>query len=408
MGRSLFENIYRLRAIIESTIDGIITISSRGIIETINSSGASLFGYSKDELIGNNVSMLMPNPHNSKHDNYISRYEETGNAKIIGIGREVLGKKKDGTLFPVRLAVNEVKLADRTIYAGIIHDLTEINKVKEDLIQANLLLEEKVEARTRELESAVNRLLSANKKLAKREQEVQIALEKERELSELKSRFVSMASHEFKTPLSTIKSSAILISKYTTTEKNDNRLKHIERIKSAVDNLTGILNDFLSLSKLEEGRQDLNIQKTDLGKVCEVVKEDVKTILKPGQEIILHCVNIEQDVFTDQRILKNILFNLLSNAIKYSDPGKNINCEMEVFNSHFRISIQDEGIGIPEKEQKYLFTRFFRASNADSIQGTGLGLNIVKSYVKMLKGDINFESKENKGSTFTLKIPRIR
>ena len=394
-----------MQAIIESTIDGIITIDSNGIIETINSAGAKLFQYTKEELIGKSINTLMPHPHNSRHDEYIKKYESGGKAKIIGIGREVLGLRKDGSLFPFRLAVNEVKLSDRTIYTGVLHDLSEMNKVKEDLIQVNLLLEEKVEHRTRELESAINKLLASNSKLAKREQEIKLALEKERELSELKSRFVSMASHEFRTPLSTIKSSASLISKYKTTELEGKRNKHIERIKSAVNNMTGILNDVLSLSKLEEGRQDITIQRINLPDICNVIRDEVRGLLKPGQIIKQSLQGDQNHIYTDLRILKNILFNLISNAIKYSGSGDHIYCDFTIFADQCKISIKDEGIGIPLNEQKYLFTRFFRASNADAIQGTGLGLNIVKSYVKLLSGDITFSSEQNRGSTFIITIP---
>ena len=347
--------------------------------------------------------MLMPDPYKSEHDGYMSRYQKTKQARIIGIGREVEGITKSGRIFPLRLAVSEVILNDRVIFTGIIHDLSEIKKTQEKLRQANKSLEAKVEERTVELEALINNLLQTNKKLERSELELTEALNKEMELNELKSRFVSMASHEFRTPLSTIMSSVALISKYEKGDQQDKRLKHVERIKSAVVNLTGILNDFLSLSKIEEGKVEIKKQNLDINTLCESVGEEVKGMLKPGQ-ILHHIVNGEEKpINSDERILKNILFNLVSNAIKYSE--KQIDCVLEYGENRFHIHVRDRGMGIPEQEQDLLFERFFRATNVENIQGTGLGLNIVKRYVSLLHGEISFSSKEGEGSTFSVSLP---
>jgi len=239
-----------LKAIIETAIDGIITIDDRGRVESVNAAAAKQFGFAVEEIVGNNVKMLMPEPYHSEHDGYLHRYNTTKEPRIIGTGREVIGQRKDKSQFPFSLAVSEVILNDRVIFAGIIHDLSDVKRAEKDLIKLNEKLEEKVEERTNELEKVVNKLLKTNTKLETSEKELNLALAKEKELSELKSRFVSMASHEFRTPLSTIMSSASLISKYTEEAQNEKRQKHVNRIKSAVINLTGILNDFLSLSKI--------------------------------------------------------------------------------------------------------------------------------------------------------------
>ncbi len=393
----------RLKAVIDTAIDGIITIDNRGRIETINRSALHLFEYDESECIGNNISMLMPDPYKSEHDGYMSRYQKTKEPRIIGIGREVKGITKSGRIFPLRLAVSEVILNDRVIFTGIIHDLSEIKKTQEKLRQANKSLEAKVEERTVELEALINNLLQTNKKLERSELELTEALNKEMELNELKSRFVSMASHEFRTPLSTIMSSVALISKYEKGDQQDKRLKHVERIKSAVVNLTGILNDFLSLSKIEEGKVEIKKQNLDINTLCESVGEEVKGMLKPGQ-ILHHIVNGEEKpINSDERILKNILFNLVSNAIKYSE--KQIDCVLEYDENRFHIHVRDRGMGIPEQDQDLLFERFFRATNVENIQGTGLGLNIVKRYVSLLHGEISFSSKEGEGSTFSVSLP---
>ena len=383
--------------------DGIITIDDRGRIETINQSALALFEYTERELIGENISILMPEPYSSEHDDYLTNYHRTRQPKIIGVGREVRGKKKSGKVFPLRLAVSEVILNDRIIFTGIVHDLSEIKKTQEELKRANEELEEKVEERTLELETLINDLLQTNRKLERSELELSEALNKEIQLNELKSRFVSMASHEFRTPLSTIMSSVSLIAKYTESEQNDKRLKHVNRIKSAVVNLTGILNDFLSLSKIEEGKIEIKKQSIDLEALCETVAEEVKSLLKTNQ-IIEHKITGEARNFeSDERILKNIMFNLVSNAIKYSDDR--IDCLIEYKEKAVVFSVSDKGIGIPEKEQALLFDRFFRASNVEMIQGTGLGLNIVKRYVQLLHGELNFKSNEGEGSTFIVALP---
>lgn len=395
----------RLEGIIDAAIDGIITIDSKGLIETINPSAATQFGYTPEEVFGQNISMLMPEPHRTAHDGYIGRYLETKKARIIGIGREVMGRKKDGSLFPFQLAVSEVILNDRVIFTGIIHNLSTVKEAEAQLVELNEALEKKVEQRTNELEQAINRLLETNKKLAEREKELHASLAKERELNELKSRFVSLASHEFRTPLSTIMSSASLIGRYTQTEQQAQRFKHINRIKSSVNNLTGILNDFLSLSKIEEGKVQISNTAVSLTDLSNLVIDEVKGLLKEGQYFDLQLPTSDLVIQTDQRILKNILFNITSNAIKYSPAHKSILFSVGQNGNEVIFTIKDQGIGIPMEEQKYLFERFFRASNVETIQGTGLGLSIVKRYIEMLNGAITFSSSADDGTTFQVSLP---
>lgn len=411
------EFVERLKSIIDTAIDGIITIDGKGTVETMNPSAAVLFGYEPEEVIGQNIKMLMPEPYHREHDGYLARYQKTKKAHIIGIGREVYGRTSKDEVFPMRLAVSEVMLNDRVLYTGIIHDLSDVKKAQREIIELNKQLEEKVEQRTYELEKVVNKLLATNKdlstevterkvveqKLIASEKDLTESLEKEKELNELKSRFVSMASHEFRTPLTTIMSSAALINRYGETEQQPNREKHVDRIKSAVVNLTGILNDFLSLSKLEEGVVLVNIQEVNLHELCELVLSEVKGLLKDGRKINHTVLNGTGSYNTDERILKNILFNLITNAIKYSK--EDINCVFSYEEKGLVLTIEDRGIGIPEEDQKHLFTRFFRAGNVSNIQGTGLGLNIVRRYVNLLKGAITFESKQEEGTTFIVTLP---
>lgn len=411
--------VIRLQAIFDDAVDGIIIIDSRGIIEEVNKSACVLFGYNEDELVKKSINMLMPQKEAVRHDGYLHNYQQSRIPKIIGIGREVTGKRKSGEEFPFWLAVNEVRLNDRTIYTGFIHDLSEIKNAERRLQMLNEELEKKVIARTYELENVVNQLLALNKQLEEeinikikiqqqlkdREAELEKSLLLERELGELKSRFVSMASHEFRTPLSTVLSSVSLIGRYTESDQQANREKHINRVKSTVAHLTAILNDFLSMNKLEEGRIQTIFEDFDPIELFHEVIEEMKTILKPNQQLInLHSTN-GMLVRSDRKIIKNTLINLISNAIKYSKEDGKINCNINVNEKVLDFSVSDEGIGIPDEDQKHLFDRFFRASNVTNIEGTGLGLNIVKKYLEMLDGDISFVSKLYIGTTFNVSIP---
>lgn len=258
------------------------------------------------------------------------------------------------------------------------------------------------------LDGEINQILVVEQNITQQKQaekDAKNALEKEKELSELKSRFVSMASHEFRTPLSTILSSSNLISKYQKEEQLEKREKHIKRIQSNVRSLTGILNDFLSISKLEEGKLAFHPSEVDLHRLLEELTEEMQEIARPGQHIELECRN-DIAINTDKEQLKNILINLISNAIKYSDEGNVIEIRCSSDKESVTIEVEDHGIGIPEKEQEKMFERFFRANNATNIQGTGLGLYIVRRYTEQLGGSISFRSEYEKGSTFTLRLPK--
>jgi signal transduction histidine kinase len=200
-------------------------------------------------------------------------------------------------------------------------------------------------------------------------------------------------------------SSASLIQKYKDKGDLDKVDKHVLRIKSSVNHLTSILNDFLSLGKLEEGKVEILKERIDIEEFLHDIHEDVRSFLKEGQTIHLHCNGAFKHIATDPRIIRNIMFNLLSNASKYSEVNKNIYLSCERDENKIVFAVKDEGIGIPKDDQKHLFDRFFRASNAGNIQGTGLGLNIVRRYVELLDGEITFTSEYGNGSTFIVEIP---
>ena len=393
------ENAALLVAIIQNAIDGIITIDDRGKIESINPAACKLFQYLPEEVIGNNVSMLMPPPDREQHDEYIHRYQRTGDPHIIGTGREVMGLKKDGSRFPFRLGVSEVQYSGRKIYTGFIHDLSREKEAEETLKEYAIHLEELVEERTESLKKSLTDLHAAK-------EEVSLSLEKEKELGQLKSRFVSMASHEFRTPLSAVQLSASLIDKYAQPFDNPNISKHVAKIKNSVANLTTILNDFLSLEKLEAGKVEPAFQEFDLVKLAEEITEELQMVAKKDQNIIYQHTGTGSMVMLDPNLLRNCVVNLVSNAIKYSGENTFIEFNTEISDQACIITIKDNGIGIPDTDQKHLFEAFFRAHNTGNIPGTGLGLNIVARYANLMKGTVDFKSEVNKGTLFTISFPQ--
>ena len=231
------------------------------------------------------------------------------------------------------------------------------------------------------------------------------AQQKEKEFNILRTRFVTLASHEFRTPLSTILTSAFLLENYTGDDYETEKSSYIEKIKRAVHNLTYMLNDFLSIGKLEEGKLRPAFSEFGLRPFLEEILQEVIAIRKARQDIAFKFESDSDVVNTDKQLLKNIIMNLLTNAIKYSAPMEEIELEVVLNDNEMKLRVTDNGTGIPEHEQRQIFKRFFRGQNANNIHGTGLGLNLVKKYVGLLRGRIEFTSEVNKGSTFIIHIP---
>jgi signal transduction histidine kinase len=232
------------------------------------------------------------------------------------------------------------------------------------------------------------------------------ALEKEKELSLMRSQFVTMASHKFRTPLSTILSSVFLLE--NNVEADDQEKKsYFEKVKRSVHNITALLNDFLSLGKLEEGKVRVAFSETDIKAFFQEFVQEIGSIKKEKQKIVFTYDGLPCTVMTDQLLLKNILMSLLSNAIEYSSYEAEIQLTVELRKDNLKIRVSDQGIGIPEEDQHQIFKRFYRGQNTNNVDGTGLGLNIAKKYIRLLRGTIDFTSQVNKGTTFTANIPVV-
>jgi PAS domain S-box-containing protein len=382
--KNTIENESGFKALFHYASFGIIVTGSDGIIQLVNPSAERLFGYAKSELIGQLIEILIPDHFHDQHVHHREKYFEKPKARPMGIGMELFARKKNGTVFPVEISLGYYHLAGEKMAMAFVTDITKRQAAELELKKINEELEDRIRERTLELTEALN---------------------SEKELNEMKSRFVSIASHEFRTPLSAILSSISLVDRYTETGLEEKRKKHIERIKSSVKNLTDILNDFLSLDKLEQGKVDVERTRFNLPEFCEDIAEEVKGMLKQGQQI--HYTHKgEPEIILDKKILRIVMLNLLSNATKYSEENKEIQLLTVSGKKITSVTIIDKGIGIPEEEQKNLFGKFFRAKNALNIQGTGLGLNILKRYVELMNGTIHFTSKLNEGTTFTVDFPQ--
>lgn len=401
-----------LKEIFQSMMEGFVVVDREGIILVVNPIGEKMFGYAAGELIGKPLELLLPERFRGHHSRLRNEFNDQPVPRRMGLGRDLMGIRKDGIEFPVEISLSYSNAGGSFIAIAFISDITLRKKAEESLRQSEeqlivyaTELEKKVKARTEDLNTSILNLEKEVAERKKAQEEVLKALAKERELNEMKSKFVSIASHEFRTPLSTILSSISLIDQYRQVGQLDKIDKHIARARASANHMTSILNDFLSVGKLEEGKVEIIREQIHVGDLLNDIAEEIKLILKPGQRIDMLIPDNTGTIYTDSRMLRNVLFNLLSNASKYSEEGKSIDLTCARSGQNLHVSIRDHGIGIPEEDQRHLFERFFRASNAINIQGTGLGLNIVKRYLDLLNGSISFASEYGKGTTFTIELP---
>lgn len=393
---------------------GILVANAEAEIILMNNFLLSLFGYeNQNELIGKKIETLIPSRYHPKHIHYRDNYSKNPQPRPMGLGKDLFAVKKDGSEFPVEISLSNYNMGEDSFTIAFVSDITKrkeyenaILQQKEQLSEINSKvagmneeLEEKVELRTKQLQEILQELEVSKDELTK-------ALSKEKELSDLKSRFVSMASHEFRTPLSTILSSASLVAKYTQAEEQEKRDKHIHRIKSSVNNLTNLLNEFLSIGKIEDGKIKANNIDFDIKEMITLLCTEIEAISKPGQQIIYKHTGHEH-IFSDPSLLRNVITNLLSNAIKFSAEHGIIEVISIVSKKDIVVHIKDNGIGISPEDQEHLFERFFRGTNVTNIQGTGLGLHIVGKYIEILDGEIEYTSELEKGTAFVITIKTL-
>jgi len=348
--QNLMESEARTGAIVANVFDGLVTINQHGTMQTVNRAAERIFQYSAQEMVGQNVSMLTPEPHKSKHDAYLKHYLDTGQAKIIGIGREVEGQKRDGSIFPMELHVTEINIGTEVMFLGVTKDITE-----------------------------------------------------RKEADRLKSEFVSTVSHELRTPLTSIKGSLGLVTSGNLGELPGQSARMIELAERNTERLISLVNDLLDMEKLQSGKMDFDIKKASLTDIV-VGAVEINKPYADDKNVVLNLTEVEPNAFIDgdrERIFQ-VMSNLLSNAAKFSPEGGTVEISLGRDGANFRVSVTDHGEGIPFEFRAHLFDRFTQADSSDVRQqgGTGLGLNISRAIIENHGGVIDFESTPGKGATF--------
>ncbi|WP_299152716.1 PAS domain-containing sensor histidine kinase [uncultured Christiangramia sp.] len=412
MQENFFENKNILNLLFQAASEGIIVVNSSQIVVAANLAAEEMFGYQKGELLNQHLDRLVPKDYHHVHHKHVEQFIDNSEKRQMGHGRDLYGVKKDGSLFPVEAGLNPFEIEGERYVMSLIIDITIRKENQRQIRELNSELEEKIELRTRELSESVEDLKDLNVELSEEinrrkeaEEKIKDALQKEKELNELKTKFLSLVSHEFKTPLSGILTSATLAEKYTKEEQQPKREKHLVTIRNKVHYLNNILNDFLSIERLDSGRGQYKFSKFGLKRLINEVIYNANITLKDGQEISYPKDIEDVELFMDEKILELILSNLLGNAIKYSPENTSIQFMVNFHDDLIIFKIKDQGRGIPKKDQKHIFERYFRAENALLDQGTGIGLNIAKTHLENLGGTIQFESEENIGTTFTIEVP---
>jgi PAS domain S-box-containing protein len=396
---SHFEAIFH-----EAAIGIIVTDASFKMILS-NEYAHKLFGYSEAELLGQNISILIPNHLKDRHEGHLSKINNSPVSRPMGVGLDLKAKRKDESLFPIEISLSHFKSEEGMHYIAFVSDVTLKRKVEMELILRNQEINQLNESLEAEVEARTHALQNTLEKLEIKTQELEQSLQKEIELGDLKTRFVSMASHEFRTPLTSILSSAALIEKYVQAEDQVKRSQHIQRIKSSVAHLTEILEEFLSVGKLEAGKMEVRPDTFSIDEFLRDLITEVDGMRRLGQEIELQSEGHLGDFVSDTSMLRKVLLNGLSNALKFSQ--KDVFLKASKVNDNLYIDIIDQGIGISEADQKHLFERFFRGGNANIIPGTGLGLHLMDRYMRLLGGDLQLISVLGQGTTLRIKLPGI-
>ncbi|MEA1988496.1 MAG: PAS domain S-box protein [Pseudomonadota bacterium] len=345
----------RNKAILDTVVDGIITISNKGCIETVNPAAVKIFGYSADEMIGENVKMLMPNPYRDEHDGYLAHHMHTGEKKVIGIGREVEGQRKDGTIFPLELAVSEMVVNGEILFTGIVRDITE-----------------------------------------------------RKESEKMKEEFISTVSHELRTPLTSIRGSIGLLTGGMAGEFNEQAQKLLNMAHNNTERLLMLINDILDISKLESGKMDFNFATVDVeGLLTQAIESNQGYAEQHNVQFVLDSKIKGAKVHGDENRLMQVMNNLMSNAAKFAPAGDEVLVAAVRHHQQIRISVTDHGPGIPKELESKIFDKFTQADSSDTRQvgGTGLGLNITKAMVEKHNGRIAFVSELGVGTTFYIDLP---
>ena len=410
-----YQNQEIFNILFEAIPEGIFIVDEQSNIVAANSSAEKMFGYEKGELTNKPKDILLPKRYLTTHKNQLNYFTNQINRGKNTRGLYLFGITKNDIEFPLEISLNPFTIFEKKYIMALILDMTVKRETEKKIDSITVVLEEKVKSGTAKLQKTIAKLKEVNlnykKELQRRikiEAKINDALKKERELNELKSKFLSLVSHEFKTPLSGILTSTILLEKYQLTEQQEKRDRHLKTITNKVQYLNNILEDFISLERLDYSNENYKFTIFNLSKIINEVVYNANMHLKSGQHINISQNTADYVLHQDEKILELTLNNIIYNAIKYSPENADIDIEVSKKANNLTFKITDKGVGIPKNDQKFIFNRYFRAENVLNIQGTGIGLNIVKTHLENLGGTISFESLENKGSVFYVELPIIK
>ncbi|MFQ5461964.1 MAG: PAS domain S-box protein [Phycisphaerae bacterium] len=378
----------RLRSILDTAADAIVIIDEQGSIESFNASAEKLFGWRVDEILGKNVNVLVPTPDAERHDEYMRRYLTTGEAHIIGRGRDVVGQRKDGTTFPLYLAVSEVRVGERRLFTGIVRDVTKLREAEDTVRRHSEILEQTVRERTSELGAAKEKAEASNR---------------------AKSMFLANMSHELRTPLHAILSFAGFGIKEQGTSRPEDLLKYFESIHESGRTLMAVLNDILDLSKLESTAMTFDRKVVDLEELIQsVTLEFTSMACEKDITVRLPLFDHPIEVKVDVSRAKQVVRNLISNAVKFSPRGSTIVLEVRLNQGCVVVSVIDQGPGIPEDELTTVFDKFVQSSRTRTgAGGTGLGLAICRRIVAAHNGRIWAENNTGPGARLSFELPMV-
>jgi PAS domain S-box-containing protein len=390
-----------IKLLSDNALEGVLVLDTNGLIKMANSAASKMFNYHPDFLIGKHIALLTDefNEHNFVIEN-LDSYSKN----IFGIGNQYKGKRKDGSVFIFDLSMVDFSLEDgEKLLLYKMHDLSHFstinshqNNIANDLMLSNT-----------DLKNKLSKLAETEHQLRNEITELLKAIEFSKNLSEIKSVFVSTVSDNFRSPLSSILSSAQLISRYTKTEEQKNREKHIKKIESTINNLNLTLNEILVCKELEEDTVICKSEQFDLKDLMNDVIAESKLLINEQADVKYDHESENTNIISDQFMIRNIMENLVSNAIKFSN-GKGVQISSSFADEKLFMRVKDNGIGIPKTDQPHIFRRFYRAGNANGTKGNGIGMCMVKKYLEKLDGHIQLISDVDNGTEIILSVPTIQ